>query len=236
MQGLLKNPEMAMMYKRMAVKGVLMPRVAYGQEIFGQHNGRCTGIRKILNSALTAIACRASCSRSRLLKELGLDPVEVCAATARTDLNNRLRRSTCMVGKLWRAPIRTRRRRGKAPWSSNSETWARKAGIGPGMMVKEIKEKVKAKLATSRKVYRIPGANAHLDLGSGKWWRKWKISRKVHKPISLMQIRMEAVLLTNVLVYAKRIAQEMKNHCMMCRREIKDGLKHMMIECDAYGR
>ncbi|KAI4293172.1 hypothetical protein PAPHI01_2446 [Pancytospora philotis] len=79
----LSNPKVPAIMKVLLIKGMLVPSLLYGAEVFGMQAARLNNLKRVLDRAIGRVVGKAKFSRARVHEELNIPVIEIAAAANR---------------------------------------------------------------------------------------------------------------------------------------------------------
>ena len=138
----LLNDKIALKYKSMIVKNIIVPTITYGGEIFGCNETRVKKLKAVLDSAVACIVKKSNFVRSRVHEEMRVKTIGMIMATARSRAINKWRESNKWIGDLIRNPITKKVKGVPLTWLSAGLRWIARTKVKVDEDPREFREKI----------------------------------------------------------------------------------------------
>lgn len=261
-RGFLRSKNIPMPMKMSVMRGVVMPRLLFGAEVYGMNMTITDRMQTLVNRALRKVVglpAGACVSSVALWRETGVPPLAATTAGRRARAYQKSTKLQTWVRKLVDNPLRNRKR----TWLSGTATWMdaythrlasffpATAGIPKGVRKKGGWTKLSSKSANSI-VRRLVWAREERRMGKGKTASRYKQARYAKHTLTgakyagwaelavglreVSRTRIGGIQTAAWLANRGVVAAKYKRCCPCCGKEVPETIAHILLRCPRWKR
>jgi hypothetical protein len=251
----LRCPVIPIADRMKVIRGVVLPRLLYGAELYGMCRSLTDTMQGLLNTALRSmirVGSWRSLSSYALWQEFGMKPVCALAAGRRVRAFLKCFELSTWVHELVAEPYRTRR----WTWVTGVSRWTLQQCPKHSPLTKEewlewqtwtpSTAKARVEAAITRREYNLR-LTGHRKRPETDWYSAGEYSfRPLHRPsvaynpvsnpglALLIRARMGAIATVEVLLRMEKLPMGWNGRCPCCRAPITEDIPHILLECVRY--
>ena len=253
----LRKKEVPIPMKMSVMRGVVMPRLLFGAEVYGMSKKITYKMQTMVNRSLrkvVGLSSKSMVSNVALWRETGVPPLAATSAGRRARAYQKARILNTWVRKLVDNPFKG----AKKTWLSGTVSWMnsyshrlvsllpKSAGIPKGARKKGGWTKMGAK-RTNRIVTKAVWAREERRLGKGAAARLYTKAKYANHPLTgarhagwaelatglreVARLRVGGARTSEWLARRGMVAEKYKKCCPCCGKEVPETLKHIMLRC-----
>ena len=240
-KSMLLNRKMPLLAKKMIIGQVLIPRMAYGMQIFGVNQKNISGAQVILTTALNWAIGKSQSCKSRILEEMNIIGLPertklMAMESLRKWSNSKAWAKDCIHNRVYNKKTADLPR--KKTWVLLNYESAAKLKIDFNTNSKEeIRSKVLAHFKRLKRYNPDTVANilsGKLKLGSGKAVMKKALGVKTDVYTTISRARCGAIPLYWDFKKNSTVKEEFIGKCLSCGDELKETLEHLLVDCKRF--
>ena len=233
----LRNNTIPLEYRLMLIKGILIPTLNYGCEIFGMNEQRMGSLKRILDNGLKCINRKSNFCRLRTYDEFDIKPLYISAAVGRVRGIKKWEGSYGLISDCIKSQKVFKSK--ESTWIKETKRWLKVMKLDIDLPIKELLSEVKKNRNTrlhERDKSNIGAWADKLNIKSGKLIRKYEINKAInYKGINMItKIRTGTFTFTNQLVRLSYLPLEFKNKCVGCNQVVIEDVEHLILNCNLY--
>ena len=231
----LLNKTVPLIFKKMIIKTVLIPRMTYGIDIFGFRPNNLKAMRKIINNSLRMMYNNFNICISAAQNELNIMPIEAYGRymqikntinSNKDSLYNGLFQN-CETGTTQNGVKKTRMSEIRQFTKNNNlETIDRK----------KLKEDIWKVFRSKKQMYPPTYANQFRtthNIDNGKKTMRMELIIELQTAANFISLcRVNGVLNSHTLIRRKMIDGKYYEKCLLCKEIFKDNITHWATECE----
>ncbi|KAF7694624.1 hypothetical protein CDIK_2094 [Cucumispora dikerogammari] len=227
----LLNRSFSIHFRAKALKGILLPILLYGSELFGMSTKRLSKVQTLLNSACRSVLRTGRNTPTKLCNiNLGIKPIDLLAARNRIRGLNKWKEAKTPIRDLIRNPLVNRR----STWVSGGNRWKRRSLKDEGLTITEALEteftnrKIVAKTMTlAEKDNEESGVNiSYPAIKYSLLYPDSKIGLGF-----LIDIRIGKLQPAWRLANTGLISKDYRNSYPCCKEKVKEDWVHVIFRC-----
>jgi hypothetical protein len=235
----LSNRAIPYEYKILLIKGILFPRLAYGLQIVGLRIYCMSGLKKIIDKAIGLMVGRKNFCRSRTYQEFNICNIEEIAHYYMIKSFKSWKKSKSIAQNLVKSTEYCLKRfQGKKSWCMNALNYTVKNNIDINLEKQKIKKEVCNIFKEKPRFNPINEINSfatRLSLKSGKSIYRKEFSKDHNKAYdTIIKMRQGLFKLEGDYKRMGLIKDECLGKCLSCKREIKESIEHLLLDCEAF--
>jgi hypothetical protein len=152
----LRNKKVSLIYKRMLIRNVLLPRITYGIQIFGLRKKNFKEIKKMYSKAIAMMVGRSNLSKERIRQEFDLPSIEEIAFSYRIKSFKSWKCSKSIAKALIATSDSESGWNRKTTWCNSTQKWISKNNINIYEPAQKLGLDIRTVLAKEKKTQKRP--------------------------------------------------------------------------------